>query len=147
MNNTELINILDASTYENDELFNIIKSNFNNTDNIELLMLNYKIYTIYKNNMDDLFIVNFDDIYPWIGYTLKENAKGVVWARNKIREELYQGEEYFLQIDSHSRVKKNWDAILINQYNSIEQPKVVITTYPNHFDMPDPEKKYLNLFE
>jgi hypothetical protein len=36
MNNTELINILDASTYENDELFNIIKSNFNNTDNIML---------------------------------------------------------------------------------------------------------------
>ena len=75
MNNTELINILDASTYENDELFNIIKSNFNNTDNIELLMLNYKIYTIYKNNMDDLFIVNFDDIYPWIGYTRKNHAK------------------------------------------------------------------------
>ena len=61
MNNTELINILDASTYENDELFNIIKSNFNNTDNI---MLNYKIYITYKNNMDDLFIVNFDNIYP-----------------------------------------------------------------------------------
>jgi hypothetical protein len=80
-----------------------------------------------------------------IKFTLKENAKGVVWARNKIREELYQDEEYFLQIDSHSRVKKNWDAILINQYNSIEQPKVIITTYPNHFDMPDLEKKYLNL--
>jgi hypothetical protein len=80
-----------------------------------------------------------------IKFTSKENTKGVVWARNKIREELYQSEEYFLQIDSHSRVKKNWDAILINQYNSIEQPKVVITTYPNHFDMPDPEKNYLNL--
>jgi len=75
MNNTELINILDANTYENDELFNIIKSNFNNTDNIELFMLNYKIYTIYKNNIDDLFIVNVDDIYPWIGYSRKDHAK------------------------------------------------------------------------
>jgi glycosyltransferase involved in cell wall biosynthesis len=92
---------------------------------------------------DEVLKLNYPNLR--IKFTLKENAKGVVWARNKIREELYQGEEYFLQIDSHSRVKKNWDAILINQYNSIEQPKVVITTYPNHFDMPDPEKKYLNL--
>ena len=96
-----------------------------------------------QESYDKLLKLNYPNLK--IKFTLKENAKGVVWARNKIREELYQGEEYFLQIDSHSRVKKNWDAILINQYNSIEQPKVVITTYPNHFDMPDPEKKYLNL--
>jgi hypothetical protein len=25
--------------------------------------------------MDDLFIVNFDDIYPWIGYTKKDHVK------------------------------------------------------------------------
>jgi hypothetical protein len=92
---------------------------------------------------DELLKFNYPNLK--IKFTLKENTKGVVWARNKIREELYQGEEYFLQIDSHSRVKKNWDAILINQYNSIEHPKVVITTYPNHFDMPDLEKNYLNL--
>jgi hypothetical protein len=92
---------------------------------------------------DELLKLNYPNLR--IKFTLKENAKGVLWARNKIKEELYQGEEYFLQIDSHSRVKKNWDAILINQYNSIEQPKVVITTYPNHFDMPDLEKKYLNV--
>lgn len=80
-----------------------------------------------------------------IKFTLKEQSQGVVWARNKIREELYNNEDYFLQIDSHSRFKKHWDSILINQYNSIEESKVIITTYPNHFDMPDYEKKYLNL--
>jgi hypothetical protein len=80
-----------------------------------------------------------------IKFTLKENTKGVVWARNKIKEDLYQNEDYFLQVDSHSRFKKNWDAILINQYNSIEQPKVIISTYPNHFDVPDYDKEYLNV--
>jgi hypothetical protein len=93
--------------------------------------------------MIDLLKLNFPNLK--IKFTLKENTKGVVWARNKIREELYQNEEYFLQVDSHSRFKKNWDAILINQYNSINQPKVIISTYPNHFDVPDYDKKYLNL--
>jgi len=80
-----------------------------------------------------------------IKFTLKENTKGVVWARNKIKEELYDNEDYFLQIDSHSRVKKNWDNILINQYENIDEDKVIISTYPNHFDMPDLEKKYLKV--
>jgi hypothetical protein len=80
-----------------------------------------------------------------IKYTPKEQTKGVVWARNKIKEELLTNEEYFLQIDSHSRVKPMWDSILITQYNSIEEPKVIITTYPNHFDVPGYDKKYLEL--
>jgi len=37
------------------------------------------------------------------------------------------------------------DLVLINQYNSIEKPKVVLTTYPNEFNIPDPDKAYLNL--
>lgn len=78
-----------------------------------------------------------------IKFTPKEKTLGVVWARNEIKKELYDNQDYFLQIDSHTRVKKNWDAILINQYNSIDEDKVIITTYPNHFDMPDIEKKYL----
>jgi hypothetical protein len=92
---------------------------------------------------DELLKQNFPNLR--IKFTLKENAQGVVWARNKIKEELYNDEDYFLQIDSHSRVKKNWDNILINQYENIDKDKVIISTYPNHFDMPDPEKEYLKL--
>jgi hypothetical protein len=92
---------------------------------------------------DELLKYDFPNLR--IKFTLKENAQGVVWARNKIKEELYNNEDYFLQIDSHSRVKKNWDNILINQYENIDEDKVIISTYPNHFDMPDYEKKYLNI--
>ena len=80
-----------------------------------------------------------------IKFTPTELTKGVHWARNKIKEELYNNEDYFLQLDSHSRVKKNWDNILINQYKSFGLEKVVISTYPNHFDIPDDEKKYLSV--
>ena len=92
---------------------------------------------------DELLKYDFPNLR--IKFTLKENAQGVVWARNKIKEELYSDEDYFMQIDSHSRVKKNWDNILINQYENIDEDKVIISTYPNHFDIPDYEKKYLNV--
>ena len=78
-----------------------------------------------------------------IKFTPTELTKGVHWARNKVKEELYDNEDYFLQLDSHSRVKKNWDNILINQYKSFGLEKVILSTYPNHFDIPDEEKKYL----
>lgn len=76
-------------------------------------------------------------------FTPKEQSKGVVHARNRIKRELLDKEDYYLQIDSHSRFRQGWDAILISQYNSIEEDKVIITTYPNHFDVPDYEKNYL----
>ncbi len=78
-----------------------------------------------------------------IKFTPTELTKGVHWARNKIKQQLYDNEDYFLQLDSHSRVKKNWDNILINQYKSFGLEKVIISTYPNHFDIPDEEKVYL----
>ena len=92
---------------------------------------------------DELLKYDFPNLR--IKFTLKEDAQGVVWARNKIKEELYNNEDYFLQIDSHSRVKQNWDNILINQYENIDEDKVIISTYPNHFDIPDYEKNYLNV--
>lgn len=77
-------------------------------------------------------------------FTEKDESKGVVWARNRIREK-FDNEDFFLQVDSHTRFKKDWDLILLNSYDSIEDEKVIITTYPNHFDYPDPDKKYLEL--
>ena len=77
-------------------------------------------------------------------FTPKELTKGVVWARNRIFE-LHTNEPYFLSIDAHSRFKKNWDLILINQYNSIERPKVILSTYPNSFEVPDIKEKYHNI--
>jgi hypothetical protein len=75
-------------------------------------------------------------------FTPKEDAKGVVWARNTLKRELFDGEDFFLQVDAHSRFKKNWDNILIHQYKSINSEKPVITTYPNAFEISDKVKSY-----
>jgi len=78
-------------------------------------------------------------------FTPPEQSQGVIPVRRKLIEDLYEGEDYFLQIDSHTRFKDNWDNILINQIQSIPADKVIISTYPNEFTYPDPDMEYLKL--
>lgn len=77
-------------------------------------------------------------------FTEYQNTKGVVWARNRIRDK-FENEDYFLQLDSHMRFKNDWDLILVNQHKSMSNNKVIISTYPNHCDIPDVEEEYLKL--
>jgi hypothetical protein len=42
----------------------------------------------------------------------------------------YQGETYYLQIDSHSEFVKDWDAKLIKMVEPAPAKKPVISTYP-----------------
>lgn len=43
-----------------------------------------------------------------------KDSKGACWARHSIQKNLYSGEKYYLQLDSHHRFDKNWDEQLIN---------------------------------
>jgi hypothetical protein len=45
---------------------------------------------------------------------------GGCWARN-LAQSLYNGEEYSLQVDSHTRFIQNWDEIVINDYNELKK--------------------------
>jgi len=50
---------------------------------------------------------------------------------------LYDNEDYYMVIDSHSRFIKNWDDILINDviyYQSIGHKKPVLTCYPAAYE-------------
>ena len=73
-----------------------------------------------------------------------QEAKGVGYARNYIQQQLFQNEDYFLQIDSHSRAIKNWDRILIEQINMCPSEKPILSTYPNAFDIADENETYFN---
>ena len=55
-------------------------------------------------------------------------AKGPTWARF-LCNTLWNGEEYFLQIDSHTIFDKHWDFNIKNMYK-ILPPKSIITHYP-----------------
>jgi len=56
-------------------------------------------------------------------------ARGPTWARY-IGANLNQGEDYFLQIDSHSFFEPRWDTRFIAMLHRMPSPKPVISTYP-----------------
>ncbi|MEO5340765.1 MAG: hypothetical protein H7837_09675 [Magnetococcus sp. MYC-9] len=65
------------------------------------------------------------------------SSLGVCWARSRIQAELWQGEDYYLQIDSHSRFAPQWDVILLESLAACPSPKPVLTTHPIGYEPPD----------
>lgn len=64
------------------------------------------------------------------------DAKGACWARYMLQQK-YAGEEYTLQIDSHTRFTQNWDAELIKMYKGLQKKgsnKPLLTAYAPSFD-------------
>lgn len=74
-----------------------------------------------------------------IDYT---QAKGVCWIRKRIQEQ-YQGEDYYLQLDSHHRFVKNWDIILkdyISYFQCKGHKKPLLSAYvPGYYPKSDPK--------
>jgi hypothetical protein len=70
-----------------------------------------------------------------------EQSKGTCWARNMIQD-LYGGETYYLQLDSHHRFEKNWDDTLIKMLKALKKKgheKPLLTAYlPGFFPNNDP---------
>jgi hypothetical protein len=56
-------------------------------------------------------------------------AKGPTWARY-LCSRLWNGEDYYLQIDSHTKLVKDWDEKLINMIENTPHSKSVISHYP-----------------
>lgn len=50
---------------------------------------------------------------------------------------LWCGEEYFLQLDSHMRFRRNWDAYLIETLSACPSAMPVLTTYPIGYHLPN----------
>jgi hypothetical protein len=64
-------------------------------------------------------------------------SRGACWARS-LTQELYSGEEYTLQIDSHMRFAPGWDVALTEMLRSLQShcgiPKPLLTAYAPTFD-------------
>jgi glycosyltransferase involved in cell wall biosynthesis len=68
-----------------------------------------------------------------------KESKGACWARNKIQQ-LYNGEKYTLQLDSHHRFAKGWDTLCINMIKELQADgfkKPLLTGYIPSFDPDD----------
>ena len=65
-------------------------------------------------------------------------ARGPCWAR-ALAMGLYQGEDWYLQIDSHTWFEPGWDERLIQSWQvaSANNPRSILSCYPNPFSMRD----------
>lgn len=72
-----------------------------------------------------------------------QDTLGVSWARN-LAYSLYDGEQYLLQIDSHTCFEPGWDESLRRQHGQVLElsPKPILSTYPYRFDMVDGAPHY-----
>eukprot|EP01035_Chromulina_nebulosa_P039451 gene39451-53336_t len=74
------------------------------------------------NNQVRLFNVNeSESLGPYMARYL-----GAKW---------YRGENYYLQIDSHSEFVKNWDTKLIGMLQNAPAKKPVLSTYPSEWQI------------
>jgi hypothetical protein len=69
---------------------------------------------------------------PW------RESQGACWARAEIMK-LWEGEDYFFQIDSHHRFVKGWDALLLDQAERTGDTRPLLTTYATAY-RPDQKK-------
>lgn len=65
------------------------------------------------------------------------DARGPCFARALIQQKLFQGEDYYLQLDSHYRMIVAWDEVLVHQLSRCPGKKPILTTYPSSYTLPD----------
>ncbi|MGE3277090.1 MAG: GlcNAc-transferase family protein [Vicinamibacterales bacterium] len=56
-------------------------------------------------------------------------ARGLGWARH-LTEQLWQGEDYVLQVDAHMRFADGWDDLLLEELAACNSRYPILTVYP-----------------
>jgi hypothetical protein len=69
-------------------------------------------------------------------------SRGACWARAKVMD-LWDGEEWYLQLDSHHRFVPDWDVALLDEAARTGSDRPVLTAYPPPFspDQPIPTER------
>lgn len=96
------------------------------------------VFGVFEQNLQEFSINPKDfDFSDKIRYTRidPQYARGCCWARSNIQS-MWEGEEYYLQIDSHTIFDDYWDVRLIDNLDllKIYHNKPIITGYPKGFD-------------
>lgn len=81
-----------------------------------------------------------DDRFRLIGCEWWE-ARGLGWARAQAQT-LYDGEEFALQLDSHHRFEKHWDAKLIKMLEQTGSAKPMLGSYAGTYEPLNRRKKW-----
>lgn len=71
-------------------------------------------------------------------------SRGVSWARS-LAMSLYEGEDFYLQLDSHMRFEPDWDRRLLTIWKSASRtfPQPIISGYPPAFEFDEAGRDFL----
>lgn len=94
--------------------------------------INFGVHICYKNSCD-IILPDLPNIK--VAYSKAPKNIGLGWGRY-LAHQFYNGEDFYLQIDSHSKADKNWDLQLVEtiydyQLHGFEKP--LITNYPRNY--------------
>tara|TARA_B100001093_G_C26859833_1_gene1029423 strand:- start:912 stop:2138 length:1227 start_codon:yes stop_codon:yes gene_type:complete len=127
-NNLIFVNL---ASYRDPECHKTIKSLIFNSYNWK----NLRIVVCEQNSEEDIpYNYKLDSKYKNIIKVIKmnyKNARGPTLARFLIQQ-LYNKEEYYLQIDSHTLFEKNWDLKLINTINNLPYKSCLTQYLPDY---------------
>lgn len=136
---------IQIASYRDPELIPTIKSCLENAKNPENLVFGICRQFHPDDTFDNLSNYYQDDRFRIVDINYKD-AKGVCWARNMVQQ-LYDNEDYTLQIDSHMRFEKNWDETLINMLIDLQNKgikKPLLTSYVSSYNpQNDPEGRVM----
>jgi len=122
------------AAYCDDMLEFTLKSAYNSAKNKENIFFGV-VDQNYENQRELIKTLDFSEQIRYC-HTFPDDTLGVSWARHLVFS-LYDNEDYFLQVDSHTYFEENWDENLINQYEILlkKSQKPIISTYPYGFSL------------
>ena len=122
---------ISVASYRDPELERTIRSALDNAASPQDLYFGVMLQEFERFAPDLSWVPNLtlQTIHP-------KMARGAGYARAQIVP-MYSGQDYFLQIDSHTIFEKNWDQLCIDQYKKAQEisknNKIILSYFPPPF--------------
>ena len=126
---------IQIASYRDPELKKTILSCLENADKPENLVFGIARQFHPEDKFDDLTEYMTDERFRILNIPYTE-SKGACWARNQIQQ-LYNKEQYTMQLDSHMRFAPHWDTEMIAMVKQLQKKgykKPLLTGYVSSFD-------------
>ena len=96
-----------------------------------------RIAVCWQHGEDEVHPAIFDDPRILVADVPWWESRGACWARALLMA-AYDGEDWFLQLDSHHRFVQGWDDVLVDQAAASGSERPVLTTYLPPFSPDEP---------
>lgn len=123
------------ASYRDPDCENTVKSLFENAAHPERLALGICWQFVPLKEPALLQIFEYQERLRQVSLPVKD-SRGPCLARHLIQQ-LWQGEDYYFQVDSHMRFAGGWDERLIRLLDKCPSHKPVLSTYPLPFTQPN----------